>query len=143
MLYRVLPVFYEILDDALRDAANADDAVIELPTLLRFGTWVGGDMDGNPNVGAETIAATLRAQRTLVLERYLAEIGRLARLLSQSSSRIGVDTRVIARSAEYRQRLPLAAAAIRPRHADMPYRVLLTLMQARLRANLDDAEHGY
>ena len=143
VLYRVLPVFYEILDDALRDVANAGDAVIELPTLLRFGTWVGGDMDGNPNVGAETIAATLRAQRTLVLERYLAEIGRLARLLSQSSSRIGVDTRVIARSAEYRQRLPLATAAIRPRHADMPYRVLLTLMQARLRANLDDAEHGY
>ncbi len=143
VLYRVLPVFYEILDDALRDAADAGDAVIELPTLLRFGTWVGGDMDGNPNVGAETIAATLRAQRTLVLERYLAEIGRLARLLSQSSSRIGVDTRVIARSAEYRQRLPLATAAIRPRHADMPYRVLLTLMQARLRANLDDAEHGY
>ncbi|MHB8570448.1 MAG: phosphoenolpyruvate carboxylase [Metallibacterium sp.] len=140
VLYRVLPVYYEILDDALRTSGVED---IELPTLLRFGTWVGGDMDGNPNVGAETIAATLRAQRTLVLERYLADVARLARLLSQSISRIGVDTHVMARIAAYQQMLPQAAAAIRPRHADMPYRVLLTLMQARLRANLDDAEHGY
>jgi phosphoenolpyruvate carboxylase len=31
--------------------------------VLRFGTWVGGDMDGNPNVGAGTITATLAAQR--------------------------------------------------------------------------------
>ncbi len=140
VLYRVLPVYYEILDDALRTCTGA---TIELPTLLRFGTWVGGDMDGNPNVGAETIEATLRAQRTLVLERYLAEVGRLARLLSQSQSRVGVDARVIARIAEYRRALPQAAALIRPRHAEMPYRVLLTLMQARLRACIDEAEHAY
>ena len=140
VLYRVLPVYYEILDDALRTCTGA---TIELPTLLRFGTWVGGDMDGNPNVGAATIEATLRAQRTLVLERYLAEVGRLARLLSQSQSRIGVDARIIARSVEYQRMLPQAAALIRPRHAEMPYRVLLTLMLARLRASLDDTAHGY
>ena len=67
VLYRVVPVFYEVLADALGD----DPAGVELPTLLRFGNWVGGDMDGNPNVGAETIAATLATQRRQVLAPHL------------------------------------------------------------------------
>ncbi len=129
VLYRVLPVFYETLEDAL-GAPLADGAP---PRLLGFGTWVGGDMDGNPNVDAETIGTSLATQRALVLERYRADTGRLARLLSQSRGRVAVDTAIEEHCADYAHRLPQAAAAIRPRHADMPYRRLLTLMQARLR----------
>ena len=47
----------------------------ELLQLLGFATWVGGDMDGNPNVGAETIAASLATQRTHVIEHYVAGRG--------------------------------------------------------------------
>jgi phosphoenolpyruvate carboxylase len=48
------------------------------------------------------------------------------------------------RLADYRQQFPRAAATIRPRHADMPYRCLLTLIGARLEATLDDGnEEGY
>ena len=140
VLYRVLPVFYELLEDAL--GTRFDDAQTP-PALLRFGTWVGGDMDGNPNVDAGTIAATLETQRALVIERYLAETGKLARLLSQSRSRVVVDAAVLARSADYARLLPQAAAGIRPRHADMPYRVLLSLIQARLRATLDGCAQAY
>ena len=39
---------------------------IALPPLLRFGTWVGGDMDGNPNVGAATIHTALAYQLSLI-----------------------------------------------------------------------------
>ena len=42
--------------------------------LLGFATWVGGDMDGNPNVGADTIAASLATQRAQVIEHYLADV---------------------------------------------------------------------
>jgi phosphoenolpyruvate carboxylase len=97
-------------------------------------------MDGNPNVGADTIAASLATQRAHVLEHYVADVAGLARLLSQTEGRVGVDAELIARLADYRMRFPQAAARIRPRHADMPYRCLLTLIGARLEAT---GENGH
>ncbi len=140
VLYRVMPVFYETLETAFRETWGAAP---DIPRLVRFGTWVGGDMDGNPNVDASTIAGTLRAQRRAVLGKYLKELGQLAMLLSQSITLVGVSDEVQARVEEYRTRMSQAAELSRPRHADMPYRVLNDLMRARLKATLDDAPEGY
>ncbi|MCW4454170.1 phosphoenolpyruvate carboxylase [Flavobacterium sp. MXW15] len=138
VLYRVMPVLYESLEQALVDTWGRSPP---LPRLVRFGTWVGGDMDGNPNVDADTISATLNAQRESVLAQYLKEMLQLASLLSQSVELVGVSDAVLARVAEYRRLLPQVQS--RPRHADMPYRLLNDLMRARLQATLDDAPGGY
>lgn len=140
VLYRVLPVFYEMFEEALREAYGDTPA---LPDVLGFGTWVGGDMDGNPNVGADTIAATLAGQRALVLRAYRRDLDSLGELLSQSDTRVGIDEAVLARVEDYRYLLPKAAAALKQRHADMPYRNLLSLMSARLQATVDESVHGY
>ncbi len=140
VLYRVMPVFYETLETAFRETWGEAP---EIPRLLRFGTWVGGDMDGNPNVDATTIAETLRAQRRAILKKYLKELGQLATLLSQSTTLVGVSGEVQARVAAYHAQMPQAAARSRPRHGDMPYRLLNDLMRARLKATLDDAPEGY
>ncbi|WP_379653727.1 phosphoenolpyruvate carboxylase [Pseudoxanthomonas sp. UC19_8] len=140
VLYRVVPVFYESLEHAFTEVYGSAP---DLPRVLRFGTWVGGDMDGNPNVDATTIADTLRAQRAVVLERYLKELWQLASLLSQSTTLVPVSEALLARLAQYQAQLPQAAARSRPRHADMPYRLLNDLMRARLRATLDDAPGAY
>jgi phosphoenolpyruvate carboxylase len=140
VLYRVLPVFYEVFEDAL---AESHGGGMLLPAVLRFGTWVGGDMDGNPNVGAATIEATLRAQRALVLAAYRKDLARLSAVLSQSTSRIGVDAAVLARIESYRGAFPQAAAKLRARNADMPYRQLIALMSARLLAAQRDDPEGY
>ena len=139
-LYRVLPVFFEVFEDAL---AASHGECPELPALLRFGSWVGGDMDGNPNVGAGSIAAALAAQRALVLSAYRRDIGRLAQVLSQSESRVAVDPALTARIEHYLSRFPEAAMRLRPGDADMPYRRLLALMSARLLATARDAGGAY
>jgi len=140
VLYRVMPVFYESLEHAFTATYGSAP---QLPRVLRFGTWVGGDMDGNPNVDASTIASTLRAQRQSILRRYMGELKSLGSLLSQSTELVDVSPEVLQRVEEYRALLPEAAAKARPRHADMPYRLLLDLMRARLKATLDEADSGY
>lgn len=139
-IYRVLPVFYEVLEDAM---VAVHGTCPKLPRLLRFASWVGGDMDGNPNVGADTITTALRTQRRIVLARYRHECAELARLLTQTLGRTQVSAPLLTRLADYRVLLPEAAAKIRPRHADMPYRCLLQLVGARLDATARDEPQGY
>ena len=144
VLYRVMPVLYETLENAITEVYGpSTEVAAHLPRLLRFGTWVGGDMDGNPNVDAGTIAATLQAQRAAILSRYKKELWQLTSLLSQSTSVVGVSPEVMARLEEYRALMPKAAALSRPRHGDMPYRLLNDLMRARLQATLEDRPEGY
>ncbi|MDR3388573.1 MAG: phosphoenolpyruvate carboxylase [Rudaea sp.] len=140
ILYAVLPTFFEVFEDALAQAGFGNLAV---PDVLRFGTWVGGDMDGNPNVGAATIAATLATQRALVLAAYRRELRQLGRLLTQSVSEIGFAAAVPERVEEYRRRLPKAAAKLKARYNDMPYRQLLALIVARLDASARGHAGGY
>lgn len=143
IIYRIIPPFYEALERAL--VATYGDAArgAELPTIVRFASWVGGDMDGNPYVSAVTIEGTLRRQRQLVLSRYRAELGELARRLSQSTSRVGFDEDLAARTTRYAALFPEAMSTIGPRHRDMPYRVFLSLVVARLEATEADADGAY
>ena len=142
IVYRIVPPFSEELEQAVH---NAYDTEVPPPTrpVLRFGSWVGGDMDGNPNVGAETLRAALSRQRELALERYRREATELARRLSQSGALTGVSDVVRERVATYSAQFPKALAAIPARYHDMPYRVLFRLIAARLEATRRDTSEGY
>ena len=56
-----------------------------LPPFLAVGTWVGGDRDGNPNVGARTLEVAVQEQARLILGHYLGEVHLLGRELALSS----------------------------------------------------------
>src|SRR5690606_27442366 len=116
---------------------------IALPQVLRFGTWVGGDMDGNPNVNADTVRAALDAQRAQAIDQYRADLRALSNILTQSLGRVDVDAAVVERTEAYIALLPEAARRLRPRMADMPYRRLLDLVKARLALTGDGGEGGY
>jgi len=139
-LYRVVPVYYEAFADAVEAVYGRR---IEPPQVLRFGTWVGGDMDGNPNVNADTVRAALGAQRAQAIDRYRADLRALGDTLTQSLGRIEVDQAVVARTDEYIALLPQAAARLRPRLADMPYRRLVDMMKARLALAAASDAKGY
>ena len=144
IIYRIVPPFYEALEEALE--AHYGEGCMDgqaLPNVLRFASWVGGDMDGNPCVSARTIASTLKRQRTLVLGRYVQEIHALSRTLSQSVLRIPIDPQIAQQIEGYSAEFPEALRDVGPRHRDMSYRVLLTLIAAKLRATDADAPGGY
>ena len=143
ILYRVTPQFYETLQQAFEKHFGPcpDDFLDDI--ILRFGSWVGGDMDGNPNVTSATILETLAQQRAVIIRRYLPEVRRLARYLSQSTSEVDVSAPVLQRLERYRELLPEIFRNIPERHRDMPYRCLLLLVAKRLEATLAEAENGY
>ena len=143
VIYRVIPPFYESIENALAVSFGEDAHATSIPTVLRFASWVGGDMDGNPNVSADTIRAALARQRALILNAYHDECRALGERLSQTRSRVDVSEAVLARIDEYGALFPAARHDIPARHRDMPYRVLLRLIRARLQATYDDAADGY
>jgi len=130
VLYRVVPALHEELERAL-ELAYGEPVRLQRP-LVRFASWVGGDMDGNPNVGADTIRATLARHLDLAVRRYGEELRGLHEHLSQSTSRVGVDEALQRRVQQYAQLLPEEDAAIPEQARAMPYRRLLGLMHARL-----------
>ncbi len=143
VIYRIVPALDEAMSAAVRAAyGEADDDDLPSP-FLRFGSWVGGDMDGNPNVGPDTIRRTLERQRELIIDRYVSEVRELFGHLSQSRSRVAFDRDVEERCEVYRKRMPEVAADIPSRYDDMPYRVLLWFCWARLEAVRTGGEHAY
>ncbi|MFM7627089.1 MAG: phosphoenolpyruvate carboxylase, partial [Gammaproteobacteria bacterium] len=143
VLYQVIPAFHEEIAEALALHYGAAAEGIEVPSVIRFGSWVGGDMDGNPDVHAKSIRETLVRQQQAIVNAYFGEVQALGQLLSQSASRVGVTAALQQRIEAYATRMPGARAAAPSRHDRMPYRVFLGQVAERLRATYDGRPAGY
>src|SRR6185312_14918870 len=110
ILYRVVPAFYEEITQALEKHYAVPSDSIELPAILRFGSWVGGDMDGHPDVHAKSIRETLARQQQVIVTTYFSDCQTLAFRLSQSASRVSVSPELTKRIEEYMTVLPGARA---------------------------------
>lgn len=118
----------EVFGESARELAR------ELP--IRFASWVGGDMDGNPAVDASTIRATLARHAELAIEGWIEALRSLFRTLSQSSSRVSFAAAFQARLDELERQQPESVAQTPSRYRDMPYRRFLWLLSDKLRATL-------
>ncbi len=143
ILYRVVPAFYEELAQALEKIYGVQADSIELPSMLHLGSWVGGDMDGNPDVHAKTIRETLARQQQVIISRYYEECQVVAQRLSQSASRVNISPELAKRMEQYVTLLPGARAITPARHDRMPYRVFLAQVGERLRCTYDGRANGY
>jgi phosphoenolpyruvate carboxylase len=143
ILYQIVPAFYDEIADALSKLYGVPADSIELPNLVRFGTWVGGDMDGNPDVHAKTIRETLARQQQVIINRYFSECGTLAQLLSQSASRSAVLPELQQRIELYAALIPGAQGSTPARHDRMPYRVFLGQVAEKLRLTYESRPNGY
>lgn len=143
VIYPVLPDFYDEIAEAIGNTYGVDPHTLEIPAMLHFGSWVGGDMDGNPDVHAKVMRETLTRQQQAIVNTYYLEVQELAQLLSQSASRVSVSTALQQRSDEYALRMPGARSAAPARHDRMPYRVFLGQVAERLRATYEARPTAY
>jgi phosphoenolpyruvate carboxylase len=131
VLFPLVPRFYAAFEHATREVYGAD---ITIPPVLHFGSWVGADMDGNPNVTPEVALDTAFAQAARVTSLYLGEIARLGEALSQSSRRVASTDELAASIAADAERMPQRSEQLEPTTRDEPYRRKLGFVQARLEA---------
>jgi phosphoenolpyruvate carboxylase len=143
ILFQIVPIFYEEIAAALEKVYGPEARELELPEILRFGSWVGGDMDGNPDVHAKTIRETIARHQQLIVNRYFLECQGLAEELSQSATRIGISAELQARIDLYMTLLPAAHTLSPARHDRMPYRVFLGQVMERLRATYEGRQGHY
>ena len=102
------------------------------PPPLSFGTWIGGDMDGNPSTGEASIREALERARALALQRYRDEVRALAVELAPARSLVRVSDELESSLARDEQELPGYAAEIGARNELEPYRRKLSFMWWRL-----------
>ena len=143
ILYRVVPLFYEEIEAALAQAFGVPAESLDVPNILRFGSWVGGDMDGNADVHGKTIRETLHRHQQLIISTYFAECAHLAETLSQSANRVGVSAELAARIDSYSAILPGAQALAPARHDRMPYRIFFGQIGERLNASYEGRPNAY
>jgi phosphoenolpyruvate carboxylase len=108
---------------------------------LRFGSWAGGDMDGNPEVTPDALQRTLRLHRATAIRLLRQRIEALAERFSQADERLFVSPALEASLAADEDQLPDVAAR-RPNQHE-PFRRKLSFISARLDGTLRGLSHGY
>ncbi|MCA0171857.1 phosphoenolpyruvate carboxylase [Bacillus sp. RAR_GA_16] len=135
-LFEVLPQIHQELEECLQE--HYPDAKWEVPNILKFGSWIGGDRDGNPFVTPEVTWNTLIRQREVVISKYKESVKNLMRQLSQSTNRISICSELMESIEEDKRQLPNAKEWGVPHEA---YRVKLAYVLEKLTEV--NRENGY
>ncbi|HLZ31699.1 MAG TPA: phosphoenolpyruvate carboxylase [Chloroflexota bacterium] len=131
-VYDVLPLVYRAVDAVSKESTDGPK--------FRFGSWVGGDRDGNPAVTPEVTRGAARLARVAVLRRYRDDVQALGRDLSTSGRLVGCLPRLVASIEEDRAELGVRAV---PEWHDEPYRRKLGLIGERLRRTESGGNGAY
>jgi len=140
-LVEVIPDIYRDLEDALAEVYP--EATITVPSFLTFGSWIGGDRDGNPFVTPDVTVRALDVMRSAALGYLDGRLTELAGRLSVSELMVSPAVGLVDILGSYGAMFPDLAADLRRINNGEPYRQLVTLMRERLRATKEQAVHGY
>ncbi|MFZ0106727.1 MAG: phosphoenolpyruvate carboxylase [Thiobacillus sp.] len=140
-LFEAVPKAYHFFEKALRKhyGVNAHGTPpISVPSFIRFGSWIGGDRDGNPFVTADVTEWTVHTQMQAALGEYRARVLELRQTLTHSADWCTPSAAFSRRLAEYEEEFGeqvFRGTAVQI-YSREPYRRLAAIMLARLDANL-------
>jgi phosphoenolpyruvate carboxylase len=132
-LFAALPRVYDELADSFRQVYDFHVDDRDLPQLLSFGSWIGGDRDGNPFVTPASTREALQRARNTIIAHYMEELERGRDQLSASSRQVTVSQEVRQRLADYSIRIGDEFSRQSRISASELYRRLLKLIVIRLR----------
>ena len=104
-IFESLPRVYAEIREAFREVYAFELTADQIPEVLSFGSWIGGDRDGNPFVTVESTAEALERARNTILGHYISEIQRAIEQLSSSYRQASVSRELDAKLTEYLNRM--------------------------------------
>ena len=137
-LFAAVPRLYDELLHSLCAIYEIDLKDGDVPDLLFFGSWIGGDRDGNPFVTAASTREALQRARNVIIGHYIAELERAADQLSASIRQAQVSDAVRSKLADYSAQMGDEHAKQSRLSSSELYRRLLNLMVVRLRNSRDE-----
>lgn len=132
-IWETIPVLYEDLREAFQTYYDEDP---DLPTVLRYRSWIGSDRDGNPNVTEEVTWETVLEQRTEIIKLYLDELNELRRYLSVSDNKFEISEALKQSIEQDEEEYPLSKRYNRL-YSSEPYRRKITHIMEKLRYQLN------
>ncbi|HJQ23302.1 MAG TPA: phosphoenolpyruvate carboxylase [Blastocatellia bacterium] len=141
VLIATLPKLYDEISDALSVTYGVEVQARELPVMIEFGSWIGGDRDGNPFVTPDATSAALEMARRVILDHYINAARELIRQLSPSDMQAAVSEELIAALKAYEARMTPDDPSAPLRAKDEIYRRFLVFVLHRLLHARDYPQH--
>ncbi len=134
-LFDTLPVLYKEVAGALNAEYGTEMGLGELPILVSFGSWIGGDRDGNPFVTPEQTREALAMAHALLMQHYGRRLQEVFEQLGSSTQQAPVSAALTVKLDEYLEKLKTANQnALAERFPLESVRLLLACIMMRLGA---------
>jgi phosphoenolpyruvate carboxylase len=111
-IFATLPSLYEEVSEALRSAYGLEIEPLALPQMLQFGSWIGGDRDGNPFVTPEVTREAVQLARGHLLLYYQRQLDLIIDLLTSSAQQRAVSEALMDRLNDYLARVHTPEAQV-------------------------------
>ncbi|MGB0064340.1 MAG: phosphoenolpyruvate carboxylase [Terracidiphilus sp.] len=139
-IFETLPELYREISAALHAAYDLEVEPHELPLVLRFGSWIGGDRDGNPFVTPEVTRAALQLARGHLLLYYQRQLDLIIDLLTSSAQQRPVSDALLDRLRAYVSQVHTPEAQVFGSQYEFEYyRRFVICLKARIQRTLEEA----
>jgi phosphoenolpyruvate carboxylase len=115
-IFETIPVLYNEIAAAFDAEYPSTNPTTNLPLVVSFGSWIGGDRDGNPFVTAETTSDSLAMSRQLLLDRYLTQLAIIFDQLASSTNQAPISEALHFRLEDYLEELRTSGHTLLDNH---------------------------
>ncbi|MBV9773501.1 MAG: phosphoenolpyruvate carboxylase, partial [Gemmatimonadetes bacterium] len=143
VLLPTIPELYVEMADALQKSYGGEVEAGALPPVVRFGSWIGGDRDGNPFVTPQVTREALQLARETVLDHYVRTLEGLVERLSASTHQVPVAPALLEALERYAATIPSLDPTPESRAPTEVYRRFLGYVGRRIRSARNDAAHPH
>ena len=137
-IFETLPCLYREISEALQASYGVEIEALALPQVLSFGSWIGGDRDGNPFVTPQVTRDSIQLARGHLLLYYQRQLQEIVDLLTTSAQQRPVSDQLLAKLEEYVAQVHAPEAQVFGEQYEFEYyRRFVICLKARVQRTLE------